>query len=113
VVERSAFSFSDIAVTRTKLVSDEPFYVRWSMTNRGKLATRIVRLRVNGKQYTSKNCLVLPGATIIDSMECRLYALGEAHLEIEGSSWKQALEVIMEGPEKVEITGLFVRPLVR
>jgi|GEM_PF-36919 len=112
VVERSAFSFSDIAVTRTKLASDEPFYVRWSMTNHGKLATRIVRLMVNGKQYISKNCMVSPGATIIDSMECRLYALGEAWLEIESSGWKQALEVVKEGPKREEITGLFVRPLI-
>jgi hypothetical protein len=112
IVERAAFSISDIAVTATKLVSDEPFHVRWRMTNHGKLATRVVRLRVNGKPYISKNCMVLPGATIIDSMECRLYALGKARLDIEGSGWQQELEVIKEGPEKEEITGLFVRPLV-
>jgi len=112
VVEKSAFSFSDIAVTATKLMSDEPFHVRWSVTNRGKLATRIVRLRVNGRRYISKNCLVSSGATVIDSMECRLYALGKASLEIEGSGWQQELEVVKEGPVKEEITGLFVRPLV-
>jgi putative alpha-1,2-mannosidase len=104
-----AFSFSDVTVSSTKVMSNELFRVRWRVTNHGSLGTRIVRLR--GVGY--KNCLAPAGATIVDSMDCRLYALGKHRLEIEGTDWQQEVEVVKEGAERSVITGLFVRPLVQ
>ena len=112
-VKRPAFSFSDAAVSSTKLMSNELFRVRWRVINHGSLGTRIVRLRANGKEVGYKNCLVPAGATITDSMDYRLYALGKHRLEIDGADWQQEVEVVKEGTESSSITGLFARPLVR
>lgn len=113
MVKKPAFSFSDVAVAKTKLASNEQFRVRWRLTNRGSLATKVVRLKVNGREYAYKNCLVTAGTTIFDSIDCRLYALGKARLEIEGTDWQREVEVVKEGAEISTITGVFVRPLVR
>ena len=71
---RPVFSFSNIAVSKTKVASHELFRIRWKITGKGFGGTRIVRLRVNGKRYFSRNCLVAAGRTIIDSK------IGRAHV---------------------------------
>ncbi len=111
--ERPQFSFSDVTLSSTKLVSNELFRIRWKLTNRGSLATKVVRLKVNGMEYAYKNCLVTAGATEVDSIDCRLYALGRVRLEIEGTDWQREVEVVKEGAETSMIAGVFVRPLVR
>lgn len=110
---RSVFSFTNIAVSKKRLTSNELFHIRWKITGSVNSGTRIVRLLVNGKPYASRNCLVPAGQTIDGSMGCRLYALGRAHLAIEGTSWSQDVDVVREGAVRSEISNVFVQPLIK
>ena len=107
------FIFHNIAVSKKMLASNELFRVRWKIDGNSATGTKIVRLKVNGRRYASKNCLVPVGETIIDSMDCRLYELGKAHLEIEGEDWHMDVDVVREGTLRSEVKDVFVRALVR
>lgn len=110
------FRFRDISVSKKKLVSNELFRVRWTIEGHFTTGTKIVRLKVNGQRYARKNCLVPIGSTIVDSMDCRLYALGKARLEIDGleaRDWHQDVEVVKEGVRRVEVKDVFSSPLIR
>ncbi|MBN8851192.1 MAG: hypothetical protein BGO55_10185 [Sphingobacteriales bacterium 50-39] len=108
------FGFRDISVSKKQLVSNELFRVRWTIDGHFATGTKIVRLKVNGQRYAVKNCLVPMGSTIVDSMDCRLYALGRARLEIEGvKDWHVDVKVVKEGPLRWEIKDVLVRSLVK
>lgn len=107
------FRFRDIYVSKKKLASNELFRVRWTMQCTAATGTKIVRLKVNGQRYAVKNCLVPAGGTIVDSMDCRLYALGRARLEIEGTDWHMDVNVNREGALRSEVTNVFAGALAK
>jgi putative alpha-1,2-mannosidase len=109
----SEFVFHNIAVSKKKLASNELFQIRWKIDGHFATGTKIVRLRVNGRRYAAKNCLVPVGGTVIDSMDCRLYALGRTRLEIEGTGWHMDVEVVREGSSWSEVKDVFTKALVR
>jgi len=108
------FVFRDISVSKKKLASNELFCVRWTLDGHFSTGTKIVRLKVNGQRYAAKNCLVPINGTIVDSMDCRLYALGRARLELEGEEdWHVDVKVVKEGPLQSEVKDVFAPALVR
>ena len=107
------FIFHNIAVSKKKLASNELFHVRWKIEGHFATGTKIVRLKVNGQRYASRNCLVPVDGTIVDSMDCRLYALGQTRLEIEGTGWHTDVEIVKEGGVRSEVVEVFTRALVR
>jgi putative alpha-1,2-mannosidase len=92
-VPEPVFSFSDVAVSKDKVLPDELLQVRFKLSNKGGPGTRIVVLRVNGHEYAHKNCLVGQGSVVVDSIGCRLYPYGETVLEIGGTSFRQKVAV--------------------
>lgn len=94
---------------------DEPFQVRFSLRNKGAVGTKRVILMVDGKVYAYKNCLVGAGMTVTDSIFCRLYRLGDAHLTLNGQ-YEMTVKVhntARQAPNHPEIKDLNVSPLVR
>jgi hypothetical protein len=87
------FSFSDVSVSKDKVLPDELLQVRFKLSNQGGPGTRIVVLRVNGHEYAHKNCLVGQRGVVVDSIGCRLYPYGETVLEIGGTSFRQKVAV--------------------
>ncbi|GGA91877.1 GH92 family glycosyl hydrolase [Puia dinghuensis] len=108
---KPAFVFSGMKVSKEKVAPDELFKVRFTIRNMGSLGTAIVVLKVNGREYERKNCLVAAGDMVEDSMDCRLYAEGKNVLEIEGM--ERHVEVVGRGSAEPVIKELAVRPLVR
>ncbi|HVU59068.1 MAG TPA: GH92 family glycosyl hydrolase [Puia sp.] len=107
------FVFRDISVSPKKVASNELFRVRWTIEGHFSTGTKIVRLKVNGKRYAAKNTLVRVGTTVTDSMDCRLYALGKARLEIEGEDYPIDVKVVKEGDVRSEVSDVFTMPLIR
>jgi putative alpha-1,2-mannosidase len=93
-VPEPVFSFSDVSVSKDKVLPDELLQVRFKLSNQGGPGTRIVVLKVNGHEYAHKNCLVWQGGAVVDSIGCRLYPFGKAILEIGGASVRKEVEVM-------------------
>ena len=93
-VQEPVFSISDVSVSKGKVLPDELFQVRFKLSNQGGPGTRIVVLKVNGNEYSHKNCLVWQGGAVMDSIGCRLYPYGKAILEIGGASVRKEVEVM-------------------
>ncbi|SHN32204.1 GH92 family glycosyl hydrolase [Chitinophaga sp. CF418] len=109
------FEIFDQSVSKKSVLPDEPFYVRFSVQNKGSLGTKRVELLVDGKLYAYKNCMVAQGMTVTDSIPCRLYRLGNAHLTLNG---QQVMTVQVNKPDhplpdRPEIKDLILRALVR
>ena len=124
--QEPVFSFSDVAVSKDKVRPDELLQVRFTLRNEGSVGTRIVVLKVNGREYARRNCLVGHGGVVSDSIGCRLYPYGRAMLEIEGAPVREAVEVSggesgNPGPagqltadlSTLVVRALAVRPLLR
>ena len=108
------FIFHGISVSKKQLASNELFHVRWTLDNPLVTGTKIVRLKVNGKRYASKNCLVQKGGARTDSMDCRLFALGQARLEIEGEkNWHADVNIVREGPLRSEVKNVFTSAVIK
>jgi hypothetical protein len=98
-VPEPVFSFSDVSVSKDKVLPDELLQVRFKLSNQGGPGTRIVVLKVNGNEYAHKSCLVGQGGLVVDSIGFRLYPYGKAILEIGGASVRKEVEV-MGGEEE-------------
>ncbi len=110
------FRMSDFSVTKKEVRPHELFWVRFSVSNKGSLGTKIVKLLLNGREIGRKNCVVAAGAEVTDSISCRLYPYGVAKLGIEGMK-EMDVTVSGDGQETgmsmVEITGLVIRPGIK
>jgi len=104
------FFYDSLFVSRKSVAPGESFPVRFRVRNTGEMATAVVVLKVDGREYARKNCLVPAGAELTDSMEIRLYAVGKRQLEIAGTS----LEMVVSGSGRAdaEVSGLSLRSLV-
>ena len=113
---RPAFSFSRIKVSKQRAAAHELLQVNFALHNAGNMGTKIVKLFVNGHEYARKNCLVMAGGTLVDSIGFRLYPFGKTELTIEGTGKMLAVEV-RDGTASdlppVEVTGLLAKSLLR
>jgi putative alpha-1,2-mannosidase len=111
----SDFEVLQPSVSKSKVLPDEPFYVRFSVQNKGSLGTKRIELLVDGKVYAYKNCIAGQGGTVIDSISCRLYRPGNAHITLNG---EHAMRVQVNKPDQPlpagpEIKDLLLQALVR
>lgn len=72
----------DYSFSKTKVVPDEQFWLRFKLSNKGSLGTKSIKVYLNGVVYQSKNLLVPTGKTVVDSISCRLYPLGKVTLSL-------------------------------
>ena len=114
---------SAIANATTVVAPDEQFWVRFRLHNKGALGTKKVILYVNEKPFAFKHCLVPEGATVIDSIACRLYKPGKLRMvlstseEIDGSIKAVAFQVMVKEPAKAiarpfEVSQLTIKPMI-
>jgi len=119
------FRMQDFSVSKKEVTPHELFWAKFSVSNKGSMGTKIVKLLVNGREGGHKNCLVAAGAVVTDSIGCRLYPYGRVRIGIEGME-EVEVAVKRNGEDKgdgrdgqgerlspVEITGLVVRPVLR
>lgn len=83
---RPAFSIHSPSISSAEVFPGEPFYIRFSLTNRGSMGTHILSVNANGGQLTRQNYLVPENSTIRDSIRCVLYQAGNNTLELSGYS---------------------------
>lgn len=101
---------------RKKIVEpNELLPVNFTIINKGATGTKTVSLRVNGKPYSSKNCLVTNGQKIQDSLQIRLYPIGKSVLKIDGLA---PITVMVKNSKKTakpayKVTALTVKPMIR
>ncbi|WP_298733435.1 GH92 family glycosyl hydrolase [uncultured Chitinophaga sp.] len=109
------FTMQQYASSREKVVPHELFWIRFSLHNSGSLGTQQVMLKVNGKAFAYKNCLVDSGATIADSIPCRLYQPGKTQLSLnEGAT--MSVTVVKPPhpyPDKPQLSNFVLQPLVK
>jgi len=82
-------------VSKTKVEPNEEFWLRFMVSNKGSVGTKKIVVYLDGKPYAFKHCLVLPGATLTDSISCRLYRLGKVRL---GLSAEEGVGMEVLGP---------------
>nr|WP_262915890.1 GH92 family glycosyl hydrolase [Chitinophaga filiformis] len=112
---RADFEVLQPSVSKNNVLPDEPFYVRFSVQNKRSLGTKRVELLVDGKVYAYRHCMVGQGITVTDSIPCRLYRPGNAHLTLDG---EHAMTVQVNKPdhplpERPQIKSLILQALVR
>jgi len=79
----SDFNLTGVFKSQKKVAPDELFYVPFILQNRGSKGTKIVRLFVDDKEFARKNILVDEKSTVIDSIGCRLYPVGNRSIRID------------------------------
>ncbi len=99
------FSFSAVGVSKDKVLPDELLQVRFTLRNQGSPGTRIVVLKVNGREYAHKNRLVGHGGVVVDSIGCRLYPYGRTMLEIVGTAVRMVVEVTGNNEKDTGLAG--------
>jgi putative alpha-1,2-mannosidase len=94
---------------------NEPFTVRFSISNAGAAGVKIVRLLVNGKPYVYKNCMVASGEVKKDSITCRLYPLGKTTLALESmpATIVEVKQSANPPAQPFKITELAAGPMIR
>ena len=121
--EQPDFHIQGLPVSVKEVAPNELFWVRFSVSNKGALGTKIIKLYVNGREVGHKNCLVDAGKEQMDSIGCRLYPYGVVEVRIDGLP-AVGVKVVrkgnmggMDNKEKwtgsVEITELNIRPMLR
>lgn len=103
------------AVAVKKAEPDELFQVRFSLRNKGSIGTKRVELLVDGKVVGYKHCMVGEGMTVTDSIPCRLYRLGDAHLTLNGQHEMTVLVIkpARKLPKHPQIKDFRFMPLVK
>jgi putative alpha-1,2-mannosidase len=104
----------DYSMSKTSVVPDEPFWVRFTLKNYGTIATLPMELSVNGVVTGHKNCLVKERDIIKDSILCRLYKPGITALRINGLDLN--MNVVDPGhpyPKNPSIRDVSLQPLIK
>lgn len=109
------FRIIQYTLSKKTVTPHELFWIRFSLQNNGSLGTQQVQLKLNGKAYGYKNCLAGSGATITDSIPCRLYRPGNMRLTLNGT---EALTVTVVKPphpypDQPNIRDLALLPLLK
>ncbi|QEM05060.1 hypothetical protein DIU31_016635 [Mucilaginibacter rubeus] len=113
--KNTAFGIVSYSVDKKNAVPGEPLVIRFKLKNTDSKGIKTVKLLVNGKPYSYKNCLVEPGQTVQDSIEFRLYPVGKTVLKLDNT-----LPLIVEvnlpakpQEQAFKISGLEVKPMIR
>ncbi|MEL7586411.1 MAG: GH92 family glycosyl hydrolase [Prolixibacteraceae bacterium] len=109
----SVIRVDHFSLSRTIVGPDEPFWVSYTLSNSGSAGTKAVRLNVNGKEYAQKNVLLGEGVTINDSLECRLYPVGEHKIGIDHLTEKRVRVDMKNRTGRIEVTGIVCEPVFR
>lgn len=109
------FTLHQYPLSKGKVTPHELFWIRFSLQNKGSLGTQQVLLKVNGKAYGHKNCLVDSGATVVDSIPCRLYQPGNTQLALNGAATMSVAVVkpAQPYPDKPEVKDFTLQDLVK
>lgn len=109
----SEIHIDSFSVPRTTVGPDELFWVSYTLSNSGSAGTKTVRLLVNGKEYARRNVLLDEGVTIRDSVECRLYRVGEHKIGIGHLAEKRVRVDAKDHTGRIEVTGMVCEPVFR
>ncbi len=109
----SAIRVDHFSLPRSTVGPDELFWVRYTLSNSGSAGTKTIRLLVNGKEYAKKNVLLDEGTTIRDSVECRLYRVGEHKIGIDHLTEKRMRVDVKDHTGRIEVTGMMCEPVFR
>jgi putative alpha-1,2-mannosidase len=109
------FEIINYTVSKHTAGPNELVTIYFSVANTGSTGIKIVKLRVNGKPYGYKNCMIASGSVKKDSMTFRLYPLGKTELKLDEMG-PIVVEVIR--PEKTpvvefKITNLQAIPMIK
>ncbi|GAA4322536.1 hypothetical protein GCM10023149_22920 [Mucilaginibacter gynuensis] len=111
----AVFTVRSFAPSLAKVLPNELFYVRFSLTNEGSKGLKKVIVLKDGQPYAYKNCLVEQGVTVKDSIGIKLYATGKHALAIDGLK-PVSVEVLnsdLKPDQAFDITSLTVKPMVK
>ena len=109
------FTLQQYSLSKEKVEPHELFWIRFSLHNNGSLGTQQLQLKVNGKVYAHKHCLVDSGATLIDSIPCRLYQPGNTQLSLNEAA-TMSLTVVKPAhpyPDKPAVSNFALQHLVK
>lgn len=109
------FKVFNYTLSTKNIKVNEPFSVRFSISNTGATGVKIVRLLVNGKPYAYKNSMVASGEVKKDSIICRLYPLGKTTLALEGmpATIVEVKQPVNPPAQSFKITDLTAVPMIR
>ena len=91
--QRSDFVISNTLFSLKHVAPDQEFFVTFKIQNRGSAGTKILRLLVDGEEFSKKNVFLEKDSAVVDSIACRLYPLGKRKIRIDNGK-DQVVEVI-------------------
>ena len=100
------FKLGMLNQSQKKVNTDQLFYVPFMLQNRGSKGTRVLRLYVDGKEYSRKNLLICENSAVVDSIGCRLYSPGIKMIHIENLPEYQIEVIQSKGKENHPIQVL-------
>ena len=109
------FKIADCKASVNTVSPDQPFYVHYSISNKGSGGVKTVYLLANGKLYGHKNNYVGSGQIVNDSIICRLYPSGKSILNMAGCAPINIYVVSPKIPpaQLYRITTLSAKPIIR
>ncbi|HEY8935736.1 MAG TPA: glycoside hydrolase domain-containing protein, partial [Cyclobacteriaceae bacterium] len=113
--DEPVFTITDYSVSKKIVKPNEIFWIRYSLSNAGVTGTKVTKFFINNAEYTSKNLVMQPNETIIDSVSCQLYSLGKARLRIDDLKDLE-VEVIDAGvsnADQVQFDALLALPIIK
>ncbi|MBD1366113.1 GH92 family glycosyl hydrolase [Mucilaginibacter sp. ZT4R22] len=77
------FELLNYKVSNNTVLPNQPLMVKFTLLNTGSMGTKKVTVSVNGQAYAFKNCLLKTGQKLTDSIQIRLFAIGNASLQVD------------------------------
>lgn len=111
--EESEISVASLSLSKSEVVSNEAFYVKFQLKNNGASGVKIIRLLENGKELARKNVFVNADETVNDSISCRLYVPGKTKLSIQGSTKTVTVKVNDSSVAGFEYSSLEIKSLLQ
>jgi putative alpha-1,2-mannosidase len=105
---------SGYSVTKTRVEPNEQFWIRFNLVNKGSLGTEKIVVYINGKPELFKHSLVPSHSTIIDSISCRLYALGDVTIGLTADKGAAitVVEPLKPAAFPFTVSGLSLKPIL-
>ncbi|MDN3548152.1 GH92 family glycosyl hydrolase [Mucilaginibacter aquaedulcis] len=103
------------SIRKTKVEPNETLWLIYTAQNNGSTGTKNIKLNVNGQLLVNKNVFVQQGATITDSLSCKLYRLGKVQIILDSlkESQVEIVEPIKLITHPFEITALASKALIK
>jgi putative alpha-1,2-mannosidase len=77
------FELLNCKVSNNTVLPNQPLMVKFTLLNTGCMGTKKITVSVNGQAYAFKNCLLKTGQKLTDSIQIRLFAIGNASLQLD------------------------------